>query len=295
LKVAVPGAAITLASVAFSYWPQSAPRAVWIAFTSYVVVLVFLRFARNSAPVRAAILLTALLLLAPLLFAAFGPGPAGFLCSLTGCVLAVALLSPRAAGGYFLVSAASMALGVWANARSLGLPHPDAPDSVFSDGWRWFRACLVWLPATGGLMYVTWWLTSHYDSVLRAMDKASALAVDEAARRTSSDVHDLRSALFVILGWNDLLSQPGVSESQARQGHEAIASAGQKAADLARRLLVMGREGMDSPPPARLFLPLRDGVHDEARMLLDDSRVIPPVQEIPDVSDAAGTDSAGCS
>ncbi len=310
LRVIALGAAVTLAGVLISYWPRPAPPTLWLVVACYAGALLLLTYVRGSVRVRAGILLSTFLFIAPFVFASFGPGPAGFLCLLCGCVLAALLVGPRTAGGFLLVSIGLVALGAWAHARGLGMPRPHSPQVAAAEGMKWIRQGIVWLSMTGWLVYVTSWLTLRFESALRSKDEALRRAEVESMRRARSDVqreatvsslieaqkheamarvaggvsHDFNNALFVILGWNDLLRQDGVSEAQRGQGHAAIANAGHNAAELARKLVTMGRQRSGPPHLTHLLPLLEESMRFLSRLLPEDIRVTAELEEVPAVS-----------
>ncbi|MEQ1833452.1 MAG: ATP-binding protein [Candidatus Eisenbacteria bacterium] len=304
VRVLVTTAGLTLAVVLGSYWPASPPLSVWMVSAVYPVAVLALLLVRHSPRADAAILLGAFLVITPGLFASFGPSPTPYLCLTTACVLSAVLIGPRASLGFLGSSVALLLVGVAIHLR-LHRDHPSSETLAL-----WFRVSLVWFTMTSWLLFVTNWLTDRIDRALR--QKGMALAAAEQAgerhlvseqRREATETalieaqrheaigriaggvsHDFNNSLFVILGWNDLLSHGDVSAEQRVQGHDAIAKAGRHAAELARRLVAMGRERPGPPHVIALRALVEDGVRYLARLLPDSVRVSSELVEVPPVA-----------
>ena len=310
LRVVMVGAGMTLALVWLSFSPGAPPATFWRVAAFYPLTLVMLAFARHSAHARAAFMLSMFLGVAPILFASVGPNVSAFLSLLMACVLAAVLIGPRAATAFLAISVLLLVLGALAHLNGWGSPELRDPLALAGEPSVWFRTGLVWFTFTGWVVFVTCWLTSRIDAALRAKLLAMAAAEAEGVRRLASDQqriatqsalieaqkheamgriaggvwHDFNNALFVILGWNDLLSQGEVSAEQRRQGHAAIASAGGNAAALARRLVTKSHEHTARPHLTLLKPLVEEGVRHLARLLPDDIRVDSELLDVPPVS-----------
>ncbi len=304
LRVLVVTAGIVLSVVLGSYWPDSPPVSVWIVSSVYPLAVLTLFVVRQSARTHAAIMLGAFLVITPGLFANFGPFPTPFLCLTTACVLSAVLIGPRASLAFLASSVALLLTGATLHLRT---QHTHPPGETLH---LWFRVSLVWFTMTSWLLFVTNWLTDRIDRALRQKSLAVAAAEQAGERHLVSEQrreatetalieaqrheaigriaggvsHDFNNSLFVILGWNDLLSRGDVSAEQRVQGHEAIAKAGRHAAELARRLVAMGRERPGTPHVVALRPLVEDGVRYLARLLPDSVRVSSELSDVPPVA-----------
>jgi hypothetical protein len=162
-------------------------------------------------------------------------------------------------------------MAVVIQARHLFLMHDATATEL--DPLSWLRLGLVWLACTAVLVFASGWLTQRFESALHETDRALAEARREASARRSSEerrqvtetalveaqrhetlgrfvggaTHDFNNAMFVILGWNDLLSRGEATPEQMRQAHRAIANAARNASGLAKRMVEMSRA---TPEPA---------------------------------------------
>ena len=308
LRVLLVTAGILLALVFGSYWPASPPLALWIVGAAYPFAVLALVLVRGSTRAQATIMLAAFQIVTPGLFIRFGPLPSPYLCLLASCVLAAVLIGPRASLAFVGTSLGFVLIGARLHLAN-GLEGTG--DETIA---MWFRISLVWITVTGWLVYVTNWLTARIDRALRRKgvalaeaEQAGRLHLKSESRREATESalieaqrheamgrivsgvsHDFNNSLFVILGWNDLLSRGDVTEAQRVQGHDAIARAGRQASELARRLVSMGR-GFGGPPNAIALRPVvEDSVRYLARLLPDSIRVSSELKDVPSVAVDAG-------
>lgn len=301
LRVLAVTAGLMLVLVLASYGEQHPPAAIWTAILCYPVALVALVLFRRSRRVQTGILLGAFQVITPPLFAAFGPAASPYLCLLMACVLAAVLIGRRTSFAFMGVSIALIVLGASLHLTREHAAPADVPLTA------WFRISLVWLAITGWVVFVTNWLTNRielafqqkrvalaaakwsgeqqFESEQRRAATESALIEaqrHEAVSRIAAGVsHDFNNTLFVILGWNDLLSRGDVREDQRAQGHEAIAKAGRQATGLTRRLVAMGRERFGVPRLTELQPLVEDGIRYVARLLPDSIRVSSELSAVP--------------
>ncbi len=290
-----------------SFWPGPIPVTTLWPSAVFPLSLLALAFARTTRA-RATILLVGFWSVSPLLFAAFGPSATGFLPLLTACTLASVLIGRRTAIAFIMASVLAVSMGAYAHQNHLLMPHANGDSHIRPI--LWFRMGLIWLACTGWVVYVTSWLTARFEDALARKDRAieearvagqRSIASEqrrhdtenalieaqkhEAIGRLASGVsHDFNNALFVILGWNDLLSREEVASDQRQQAHQAISTAARNAAELAKRLVAMSRERPGPPHLTRLQPVMADSVRLLGRLLPDDIRVSSEIHDVPAVS-----------
>lgn len=290
-----------------SFWPGPIPGTTLLPSAVFPLALLALAFARSTRT-RATIILAGFWSVSPILFAAFGPSATGFIPLLTACVLASVLIGPRTAVAFMGASVVSVVAGALLHQNGWLLPH--ANGNAHIRPVLWFRMGLIWLACTSWVVYVTSWITARFERALAQKDRAieearvagqrsvaseqrrqdteSALIEaqkHEALGRLASGVsHDFNNALFVILGWNDLLSREEVTPEQRRQAHQAISTAARNAAELAKRLVAMSRERPGPPHLTRLQPVIADAIRVLGRLLPDDIRVSSEVHDVPPIS-----------
>ena len=256
--------------VLVSYWGQLPPASVGVPCVVYALGTVPLLWIRPSRQ-RGMVMLSGLALTSATMFSLHGPNTAAAISLLAACVLTALLLGPRA--GWFAVFGSTLLIGmaVVIQSRHLFLMHGATATEL--DPLSWLRLGLVWLACTAALVFASGWLTQRFESALHETDRALAEARREASARRSSEerrqvtetalveahrhetlgrfvggaTHDFNNAMFVILGWNDLLSRGEATPEQMRQAHRAIANAARNASGLAKRMVEMSRA---TPEPA---------------------------------------------
>lgn len=283
------------------------PRPVLIPIGVCITGMLALFLCRGPRA-RAITLVAGLALTAESLFALNGPSTAGFIALFTACVLTVLLLGPLAGaasvvfGGALILSGAAIENGL--------VPHLVEPPRLEGNPQIWFQLGLVWLACTTSVVLSVAWLTQRFTEALARTRTALAEAQRSHEARTESDhrrvdtenalieaqrhetlgrmvggvSHDFNNAMFVILGWNDLLSRGGATPEQSRQAHEAIATAARNASALAKRMVTMSREESGSGPTASLETVAREAVVLLERLLPENIRIESRIGAVPAIA-----------
>jgi signal transduction histidine kinase/CheY-like chemotaxis protein len=289
-----------------SYRLQAIPMSVVIPIGVCIVGMLAL-FTTRGPRARATTLVVGLALTAGALFALNGPTAAGFIALFTACVLSVLLLG-TAAGGWAVVSATALII---AGATENGLvPHRSVPADLDGGMQAWLQLGLVWLACTSSVVFSVAWLTHQFSRALvqkqtaldeaqqanharaesdhRRVDTENALIEaqrhETLGRMVGGVSHDFNNAMFVILGWNDLLRRGEASPEQVAQAHTAIATAARNASVLAKRMVTMSREESGSQVSASLESVAREAIGLLERLLPEHIRLESHLVPVPAVA-----------
>ena len=293
--------------IVISYHFRAIPLSVLIPIGVCVAGMLALLAVRGPRA-RATTLVVGLALTAGALFALNGPTAAGFISLFTACVLSVLLLG-TAAGGWSVVLATALIIA--GAAAEEGLTPRILMRTELDGGLQaWLQLGLVWLGCTAAVVFSVAWLTQQF--TLALAQKQAAL--DEAHRanraRAESDhrrvdtenalieaqrhetlgrmvggvSHDFNNAMFVILGWNDMLRRGEATPEQVAQAHSAIATAARNASVLAKRMVTMSREEGGSHVSASLESVAREAIGLLERLLPEHIRLESHLVAVPAVA-----------
>lgn len=259
---------------------------------------------------RAVSLILGMVLASPALLFQFGPAPTPFLLLLMAAVLSVLLIGPRTAAWTTAVSLVLVSFTAWIHMQ-VTLPNPQHFQWALSvEPLLWAQSIFGWLLVTAITLTLTAWLVRRMEAAFETRVAALASARTEETLRIESDrqlrmtetalieaqrheavgqltsgaSHDFNNAMFVILGWNDLLMSQETSEEQRRQGHAAIAAAGRSAADLAKRLISMVRQKSGGVGQTLLKPLMDEATHFLQRLLPEHIRLESELEEVPPVA-----------
>jgi signal transduction histidine kinase/ActR/RegA family two-component response regulator len=259
---------------------------------------------------RATAIILGMVLQSPVILYQFGPAPTPFLLLLMAAVMSALLIGPRAAWATTAFSLSLVVVTAWLH-LSWTKPSPQhfqwTPEV---EPLLWTQSVLSWLIVTGITVLATTWLVRRMETAFEIRATAVATALTEESLRIEADrqrrftesalieaqrheavgqltggaSHDFNNAMFVILGWNDLLMSPETTEEQRRQGHAAIAAAGRSAADLAKRLVSMVRQKSGGVGQTLLKPLMDEATHFLQRLLPEHIRLEASLQEVPPVA-----------
>lgn len=274
---------IVLGLLMISYRFHAIPPAVSIPVGVCIVGMLALLASRGPR-MRATTLVIGLALTAAAVFVLQGPSAAGFIALFTACVLAVLLLGTWA--GAWSVVLATVLIITGAAAETGGLPHLVITPHVGEGAQVWIQLSLIWLACTTSVVLSIAWLTHQFthalaekQTALDAVHQANDARAESDHRRVDTEnalieaqrhetlgrmvggvSHDFNNAMFVILGWNDLLRRGEATAEQVAQAHTAIATAARNASVLAKRMVTMSREEGGTSHSASLESVAREAV-----------------------------------
>ena len=293
--------------ILISYRFRAIPLSVLIPIGVCVAGMLAL-FAVRGPRARATTLVVGLALTAGALFALNGPTAAGFISLFTACVLSVLLLG-TAAGGWSVVLATALIIA--SAAAEEGLTPRILMRTELEGGLQaWLQLGLVWLGCTAAVVFSVAWLTQQFTLALaqkqaaldeahranRARDESDHRRVDtenaliEAQRHETLGrmvggvSHDFNNAMFVILGWNDMLRRGEATPEQVAQAHTAIATAARNASVLAKRMVTMSREEGGTHVSASLESVAREAIGLLERLLPEHIRLESHLVAVPAVA-----------
>lgn len=298
---------VVIGIVLVSYRFRAIPLPVLIPIGVCVTGMLALLASRGPR-LRATILVAGLALTAGTLFALQGPSAAGFIALFTACVLTVLLLGTWA--GAWSVVLASLIILASPIAEAGLIPRSLMATPLAGGRQAWLQLGLVWLACTSSVVLSVAWLTHQFTEALADKQAALEQARQSNVEREASDhrrvdtenalieaqrhetlgrmvggvSHDFNNAMFVILGWNDLLSRGEASAEQMKQAHTAIATAARSASALAKRMDTMSREESGSSPSASLESVTREAVSLLERLLPEHIRVEAHLTTVPAIA-----------
>jgi signal transduction histidine kinase/CheY-like chemotaxis protein len=237
--------------------------ASWVVGPSCVAVLLALTLRRQTSHRQRAIGVIVVLLTASLLgYVRFGHTPGPALGLVLAVVVAGLLLGRRAA--FVVVAAGVVAVAVVATAMVRGTIAPPSTLDLSPVAWR------IWLRTTLFTAIVAVLLVEAMTWVVATIEQGAARAELEATRRHDAErkaleaqqaelmgqiaaglAHDVNNHLAVVSMWTSVLLASRAQEDLDEAADE-IEAAIEEATTLTRRVLVLGRRGVNKPRPLSL-------------------------------------------
>ncbi len=268
-------------------------------FTLLYFVWIYAAFSRNlSYETRAVVFLSVLFSYAVSLLWKIGFSADPTLVMVAACLLGGVWLGRNTGLGLVLACGTLIAVYGYLDSRGLvpstGLPGPGQIGSG-----NWIRITAAFVAVTGFLGEFLGYLIERYETTVKENTEALRRIQEEQAQREQAEVksrraaealaeaqkleavgrlasgvaHDFNNALGAIMGWLHLIRSPRTSEADRQLGLESITRSAERASQLTRQLLTLGRKGVRTPRPTAVRPFLEDLVQTITRLFPANIRI----------------------